>query len=117
MTNELTHYGVKGMKWGVRDGKSKTGVSRFASAKVDQNERTADMLKKARSGEKHRVAVAIGKKLIGKEQWEKNFQTSMKELNAQNERLLSGKATIGDKLNTAMNVTPLELLISVRPKG
>jgi len=115
-SESLTHYGVKGMKWGVRDGKSKTGVSRFASAKVDQNKRTADMLTKARSGEKYKLNVAIGKKLIGKEQWERNFQTSMRELNAQNERLLSGKATVADKLNTAMSVTPLELLVSVRPK-
>lgn len=112
----LTHYGVKGMKWGVRKGKSETGLSRYSGAKIDQNERTRAMLKSARAGESHRVSVALGKKLIGSEKWESNFQQSMKNINAQNSRLRRGKATVADKIDMAFSVTYLELGVSIRPK-
>lgn len=114
--NELAHFGTKGMTWGVRQGKKKTGFNRKQGAVLDRNARTADTLNKARSGEAHRRTVALGKKIIGENQWEKNFQTSMKNINAQNERVKSGKATLADKIDMTLNISALDRVISRTPR-
>lgn len=113
----LEHFGTKGMKWGVRGSKSSTGVSRGSGALLDRNARLESTINKARSGEKHRVSVALGKKLIGAEQQQKNWNTTISNLHAQNARLTSGKTTIGDKLDKFASVGLLDLVVSVTPRG
>lgn len=112
----LAHFGVAGMKWGRRRGKKTTGVSRASGALIDRNDRTKKVLMDAKSGAKHRRSVAVGKKIIGEAQWEKNFKKSMSDINAQNSRLRKGKATIGDKIDMAVNVSAFDLVVSRRPK-
>lgn len=112
----LAHYGVVGMKWGKRGSKKSTGVSRMGGALMDRNARSAQMLNDAKSGAKYTKRVAIGKAIIGEKQWEKNFQTSMSNMKAQNARIKSGKTSVIDKLDAYYSVSLLDLAVSRRPK-
>lgn len=112
----LEHYGIRGMKWGKRGSKKQTGVSRSGGAIMDRNARTAKVLNDARDGKKYKMSVGIGKKVLGAEQWEKNFQKSMADIGAQNARIRSGKTTITDKIDMAFNVSAFERVVSIRPK-
>lgn len=50
-SNELQHYGVKGMKWGVRKQQIKSGVTKAATiASETAKKKTVDSIKKAKSG-------------------------------------------------------------------
>jgi hypothetical protein len=112
----LQHYGIRGMRWGKRGSKKKTGVSRSGGALIDRNARTAKTLTDARSGVKYSKSVSMGKKLIGEAQWEKNYQKSMSDIASQNDRVKAGKTTVMDKLDMAVNVSLFERVVSVRPK-
>lgn len=114
--NFLEHYGVPGMKWGRRGSKKQTGVSRGGGAILDRNARNAKTLTDARSGVAHKRKVAFGKKIIGAQQWEKNFQTSMTNMAAQNFRIKAGKTTVSDKIDMLVGIDTLDLVISRRPK-
>jgi hypothetical protein len=116
--NLLIHYGIKGMKWGLRRGKSVTGLTRHRGATIDRNERIAKRLTDARAGRgpiDHRMAVALGRKTLGSKRWELQYQKRMSEINAQNQRLRTGKATVTDRLEMFM-LTPLSsLVVTKRP--
>lgn len=49
----LEHYGILGMHWGIRKGKSKTGISRARSALIDRNKRSIHIRQLAASGKKY----------------------------------------------------------------
>lgn len=115
----LMHYGMRGMKWGVRKGKGTTGVGRFRGALLDRNARDTKMLKDARKGTGHllpRAAAGLGKTLLGEKRWEKNFQKRMTHVNAQNQRLKKGKLTIADRIDMTLNVGAFDLVVSHTPK-
>lgn len=113
----LQHYGVAGMKWGKRGSKKQTGVSRSGGAIIDRNTRSTKMLNDARNGVKYKKRVALGKKLIGSDKWEKNYQTSISNMTSQNSRIRAGKTTLSDKIDMAVNLSVLERVVSIRPKG
>ena len=112
----LEHFGTKGMKWGRRQGKSVTGVSRSSGAIIDRNDRIINEVKKTQSGEKNKVADAIVKKVLGPDQQKRNQETLVSSLTAQNARLKSGKTTFNDKLDKFMNVSVGEMFVSARPR-
>ena len=87
----LAHFGTKGMKWGVRQGKKKTGVTRTRSQKIEKNTNRVKRIEKIKAGKKYRLEGAIGKKLLGKPEWNRRLNQRISDLNAQNKRLSSGK--------------------------
>lgn len=115
----LEHFGRKGMKWGVRQGSSKTGISRARGAKIDANDRYIRRLQDAQKGKgriSDRIEMRLAKIQMGESAVKRHANLQIAELRDQNKRLKSGKATVRDKLNILMTTTPLELVLSNRPK-
>lgn len=111
----LEHYGKKGMKWGVRRGRGKTGVSRTRGAALDRNERYMRLLRQASAGERYRVSGAVGRAIVGEERFQARLQTRISELSSQNDRIRAGRVTIEDRLDMGLRVSGSGLIISRRP--
>jgi hypothetical protein len=113
----LEHAGVRGMKWGVRKGKSKTGMTRRSGAVIDRNLRTINRIERARSGNglRYKAAAKVGRLYVKKEMQQENWKYSLNQLKSQNARIKSGKETSLELI--AKNNVPLSsLLISRRPR-
>lgn len=115
----LIHYGIKGMKWGVRSGSKTTGVSRARGAAIDRNNRIIARTKEAQAGKgrlRDRLAVGIDNKLLGQRAAQNYRNYRIKDMQDQNKRLRTGKTTVSDKLQVLFTTTPLDLVVSVKPK-
>lgn len=115
----LIHYGIKGMKWGRRQSKSVTGISRTRGALIDRNDRMTARIKNARKGKgllRDRVSLAIDRAVLGREFSKKNMDVQLSLMKTQNARLKSGRITVRDRLAVALTVSPLDLVVSNRPK-
>lgn len=117
----LAHYGMKGMKWGKRQSKSVTGVSRAAGARIDRNDRMISRIQNVQKGGKKgllrdRAAIGLDRAVLGKEFSNKNLKMQVSLMKTQNARLKRGKSTVRDKLQVAFSVTPLDFVLSNRPK-
>ena len=117
VNNFLEHYGVAGMKWGVRKSREEAGgLSRSRQALIEKNTNQMKYLTSVRNGEQRQRTKAFGEKIIGKERWEKNYQTTMSTLKAQNKRLVSkGKLSFNDKMSIFGQVSILDLYVSQTP--
>ena len=76
MDNELYHYGVLGMKWGVRRDRSRSGSSgssirKKTSLNLSDDARTAEKLKKKKLGE---MSNAELRKLNERQNLERNYR-------------------------------------------
>lgn len=117
--NLLMHYGIKGMKWGFRRGSSKTGVSRARGGQIDRNDRHIKRMQNVVKGKgllRDRVEYKLSTIAVGKKTTDRLYKVSIKDMQEQNHRLKSGKATVRDKLTVLMSTTPLDLVASNRPK-
>jgi hypothetical protein len=115
----LIHYGIKGMKWGLRKGSAKTGISRSRGALIDRNDRQIRRIRDARRGKGRlldRLELKLDQLALGKERSKISMEYKIKDMKAQNARLKSGKATVNDKLEIFATTTPINLLLSNRPK-
>lgn len=117
----LIHYGIKGMKWGARKGKSVTGVTRHRGALLDRNARTqarfrAAMKKTPDARMRDKAMVGAGRVLLGKKRMQRHFEKNMKTLNEQNQRLKAGKLKFRDRADLFLNVSAFDLMVSNRPK-
>lgn len=112
----LIHYGIRGMKWGMRKGRGTTGLTRHRGALIDRNTRIAYQRKKLIAGTRHKHLVGIAKKLVGEDTFNRRMKSSIKELNAQNDRLRKGKLTVEDRMDATFNVGIGALLVSKTPK-
>lgn len=122
--DSLSHFGRKGMKWGVRRGKKVTGVSRTAGARIDRNDIGIKKVQKLAAGLENnsgslgtKSVNAANRLLIGKEATAQKYETSIATMQKQNARLTSGKATVRDRLSAGLAVTSLDLIVSVRPRN
>lgn len=106
LAEALQHYGVMGMKWGVRKGKSVTGQSRFAGAKTQANDRMI------RYRQKKLDKVADTKYVIGR----KHYQKEILRLEKSNERIKNGEMKARDILNVYSTVGLTDLLFTKTPK-
>lgn len=114
----LAHYGVKGMKWGVRKSKKVTGESRFTGATRDSIARQSQNLKEHRAGGKAKLSRRVGITLsLGRKRFDKGLEKSIKELDATDKRWQEGKATLRDKYNAAFTTPIGGLFIEARPKS
>ena len=111
----LAHYGVQGMKWGRRRGKSVTGVSRTGGALMDRNARMSSKLNAAKAGN-FDIDQAIGSLVVGKKRWEKMADTTLANMKSQDDRIKSGKMNLADKMDAYNTVTLFDLYVSYRPK-
>jgi hypothetical protein len=93
----LLHYGVKGMKWGVRKSKEETGLSRAQGATIDRNDRHIERLRRQPIFKKHY------NKLADKRE-------------DQNDRIKDGELFVRDYLSIYGQTSLAGLYISVRPK-
>ena len=112
---ELFHYGVKGMKWGVRRKVGSDGLvegkppGRFARGMMRRNERQAKLHEAVKTGKGGKVLTALSapdKIIMGKKNFEKYHDMHISALRDQNERIRTGKTTVADKIDIAFN-TPL----------
>lgn len=114
LVESLSHAGVKGMKWGVRQSKRVTGVSRMKGAALDLNQRRTNQVQRFQAGKKttgEKIINAPAKLLAGKKYAENLAKTETK-LKAHRERIESGKTTFNDKLDTLNYVGLGDLLVS-----
>lgn len=112
----LMHFGVRGMHWGVRRGRKKTGLTRHRGATVDRNERLKYEARMTLAGKRHKISGRMARKMMGEASFKRRINANIKELNAQNRRLKEGKVTVEDRLDMMMSVTPLSLVMTSRPK-
>jgi hypothetical protein len=109
----LEHYGVLGMKWGVR--RSHDTLTRHRGALIDRNARIKASLRARKSGKAYKATAAIGRAFMGEKRLNASWDKRMSKLDAQDKRLRSGKLFIRDRLDLALNVPTLDLLVSRRP--
>lgn len=115
----LEHYGIRGMKWGVRRGSSRTGVSRARGAAIDRNDRAIRRIQDSQKGKgpiRFRIERKLNQIAMGESATKRLENLTIAELRDQNARLKSGKATVRDKLQVLMTTTPLDFVLTNRPK-
>jgi len=113
----LMHYGVMGMHWGIRKGRGTTGISRTRGATIDRNKRYLHQIKLMKSGKKYRAQAAVGRALLGRDDFRRKMNQRVTNLNAQNDRLRNGKVTITDRLDMFSTITVADMLVSRTPNA
>lgn len=87
----LEHYGIKGMKWGIRNSYKKTGVSRFRSAQTDINNRSLLYLQRSRqSGNSVMKGLRFARAMYNSPRMTLNNKEMVSRLKEQNKRLKKG---------------------------
>jgi hypothetical protein len=87
----LEHWGVRGMKWGYRQSKSKTGIGRGRSALIDRNNRSKLYLNRSKNS---KGSIVKGARFV--RAWTETPKATLhisemnKQLDAQNKRLKKG---------------------------
>lgn len=114
--DHFEHFGVGGMKWGIRKGKSQTGISRARGSLIDRNNLMKSNIRKAQSGQKYKISVAIGRKFVGEKKQKENWAKFTKDLNSQNKRVRSGKLKAKDHLAVIGGTAIVDLFITTRQK-
>lgn len=127
----LVHYGIKGMRWGLRKSKRQTGVTRNRGARIDRNDRHLQRFKDAesalantrRSGGKVSTKLDTNltngahRMLMGKRLTRRYYDMRIARIENHNARLKSGKLYLRDRVGLLMNlsISPGSLVVSYRP--
>lgn len=114
--DELAHYGVRGMKWGVRRG----GLgARFKGALSDRNQQQTAILTRMKEGrgkgldEKLGAAISTAANL-GRNRRNKVIDKQLGKLEDQKRRIESGKLKARDILESLATTSVLDLAVSRR---
>ena len=123
---ELAHYGVKGMRWGVRRGSVK---SRISGAILDRNQRNVKYLKDVKNNKidekgfvlgKYDKALVKGARKIGvamhfgEKRYQQSMAKSISKIEAQSEIVKSGKLRVRDVVGAVATISVAELAVSIR---
>lgn len=123
---ELIHYGVKGMRWGVRRGGIK---SRVSGAILDRNQRNVKYLKDVKNkeldekgfllGKYDKASVNVARKIgvamhFGEKRYQKSMDKSISKIEAQSEIVKSGKLRVRDVVGAVATISVTELAVSIR---
>lgn len=110
----LAHYGVKGMKWGVRrkssDGGGKSGKLRkgLKNAVIEKKKDDRDTFRNLRDGTnlntRGKAVNAINRATMGKKLTAKYYDMNIRSLDKQIDKLSTGKAGILAKVDGVMNL-------------
>lgn len=112
----LEHYGVKGMKWGVRKSKKVTGESRVTGATRDAIARTSHHLKEQRAGGNAKLSRGYGiVTSLGSKRFDRKLEKRINKLDAADKRWREGKTNVLDKLDFALAVPMGGLFIEAKP--
>ena len=125
----LIHFGVKGMQWGIRKGKSKTGVGRIRAASaqslMDESRRRNTVANPKRAGFVTRRAYGalrgsqfnVPGAIVGGVRTASSQRTTARRQQAAAKRVLAGKTTASDLMRVLRNVTVADLIIktSIKP--
>jgi hypothetical protein len=109
----MAHFGVKGMQWGVRRGKKKSGVGRIRGA---ASQALFDEARRRRS-----AASSVGKNLAYNTSHARirrrsgNLNTA-KNQEASARRILAGRTTTKDFLRAYGNISVSDLLVTTTPR-
>jgi hypothetical protein len=110
----LEHFGVKGMRWGVRQNKAKTGLARRHAALIESDARNIKLRKKIRDRKAGTVLNAItaaDRLIMGKKRFEKFHNMHIKNLQNRQKRVRSGELLIRDRLAANLGISPINMLI------
>ena len=117
----LTHHGVKGMKWGIRKSRAKSGMSRAMSAQHEKNRGSLTLATKAlgkrTKGEgltvkTRRVQFKAQRLLLGKKAANRINNIQITALQQQNKRIEQGKTTMLDKLQVGLTTSIPEMIVT-----
>lgn len=114
--DEIVHYGVKGMKWGVRK-----GGNRVRGALSDQNQRATAVLTRARENRAKGLNEKINRGTAialsgGTKRFNRKVDKALGRLGAQKERLENGKLATRDVLQAVSGLSLLELGVSIQDR-
>ena len=96
---ELLHYGVKGMKWGVRNRTEIKGARRRNEMKRREIERTMDSAEKRGLTDQERITVRS------------KAQTMKRELKNNPDRVSSSQITAGEAIASVLVLGPAGLVV------
>lgn len=103
----LEHFGVRGMKWGVRRGKKHTGVGRVRGALTERSQRNEAKFDRRLRGKgtiRDRTARNLSKVTLGKKRSEKYYNFRLNYSKQQKARMEQGKGTVLDALAVGSQV-------------
>ena len=114
--SELAHYGIKGMKWGVRRGGL---LTRFKGAIDDNSQRQERILVRRNEGRSKGLEekIASGMDIIlsgGKRRMVARNKETINKLRQKQARIAKGEMAVRDMLSGLTTVSMLDLVVSRR---
>jgi hypothetical protein len=110
LSDDLVHYGVKGMKWGVR--------RRYAS-RIDKGTAVLDRVASGKGSrvDKARTAVSVtGRQLVKGRGLKGAARLLSNDMKAHRARVMEGKKTVRDGLKMYGSLTVTDLVLAGRDK-
>lgn len=115
LENFLTHYGVKGMRWGLRRGSLS---SRVKSARLENNKAVTNHLERLRAGKDlTRVERAINvtnHMTMGKTLTNKYYDWQISGMKKETAKIEEGRLNVAQKLSVALSTPVISLAVERR---
>lgn len=109
----LSHFGVKGMHWGIRKSGKVTGLDRSTGALIDQNSR--EIVRARKQLNDRGVSTYLGRRFFGNAEYNKLKRSRIASLTNENDRMRKGWRFYADRKKKLLNLSLWELYISATP--